>query len=184
MLHLRTKFWLSFGLIYKIPPNSIAYFPERQHLYWHLHIPIDLTFNFLEFSHWKLHALATKPTGAFGSWPKPLSHSAHNHNWQQLHLPRVSFHHPWYLGPRATQTTFDGVSTTWNSLTEAVHGSRNRMDDPACGCEVFGELKACYQPSVCLHAYQRRARSANLINMLVICAKLHFPFNRVRVNGS
>lgn len=50
--------------------------------------------------------------------------------------------------------------------------------------EVFGELKACYQPSVCLHAYQRRARSANLINMLVICAKLHFPFSRVRVNGS
>lgn len=63
-------------------------------------------------------------------------------------------------------------------------GSWNRIEWNARGWEVFGELKACYQTSVCLHAYQRRARSANLINMLVICAKLHFPFNRVRVNGS
>lgn len=87
------------------------------------------------------------------------------------------------LPPQPTNpATFDVVSTTWNSLTETVQGIE-WFGVPSIR-KVFGELKACYQTSGCLHAYQRRARRANLINMLVICAKLHFPFSRVRVNGS
>lgn len=102
-------------------------------------------------------------------------------NYCICHVPPLPPHSCPQTHPRSMWC--QPLGTAWQKRFRESNRSGNGSGAPSTR-KVFGELKACYQTSGCLHAYQRRARRANLINMLVICAKLHFPFSRVRVNGS